>query len=310
MAGRAAQEGPNVPSTPAPSPFAKGAWLAAVACIALLVVSCSSSSAPSFAFPVASPAAVAASAPATSSSPSLAVSATPAPSASALSFTPGTTTAPRLVHIDTNDTLLFAPNFVVVAAGETVAFEIANRGLVGHEFMVGPQKATFANVTGTPEVADITAGTTKSLTYTFTGPGPYAFACHAEGHYEHGMLGFIQVVGQTGSSAGTKTVPRIAPIAMTDALKFDPSTVAAAPGETVSFVIMNTGTVTHEFQVGPAGAVAANKVDGKSVIEVADINGGHVVELTYTFPATGAYAFACHVTGHYEAGMKGTVTLP
>jgi len=35
---------------------------------------------------------------------------------------------------------------------------------------------------------------TRSLTYTFDGPGPYAFACHAPGHYEAGMLGTIAVV--------------------------------------------------------------------------------------------------------------------
>ena len=297
-----------MPSPLTPSRFSGGAWLATIASLALLLASCGSSAAPSFTFPVASPGA--ATAPATSTAPSVAVSPSPSPSASTLGFTPGTTAAPRLVHIDTNDTLLFAPNFVVVAAGETVTFEIANKGLVEHEFMVGPQKAAFGDVKGTAEIAGIKAGTSKSVNLTFTGPGPYAFACHAEGHFEHGMLGYIQVVSPNGSAAGTKSVPRIAPIAMTDALKFDPSTEAAAPGETVSFVIMNTGTVTHEFQVGPAAAVAANKVDGKTVIEVADINGGHIVELTYTFPATGAYAFACHVTGHYEAGMKGTVTLP
>ena len=35
----------------------------------------------------------------------------------------------------------------------------------------------------------------KSLTYTFDGSGPYAFACHAEGHYEAGMHGTINLVG-------------------------------------------------------------------------------------------------------------------
>jgi len=35
---------------------------------------------------------------------------------------------------------------------------------------------------------------TKSLTYTLSGPGPYAFACHAVGHYEAGMRGAITVV--------------------------------------------------------------------------------------------------------------------
>jgi uncharacterized cupredoxin-like copper-binding protein len=36
---------------------------------------------------------------------------------------------------------------------------------------------------------------TKSLTYTFDGPGAYAFACHVDGHYEAGMRGTITVVG-------------------------------------------------------------------------------------------------------------------
>ena len=48
------------------------------------------------------------------------------PLATALGFTPGTKSAPRLIHVDTNDKLLFAPNFLIVAAGETVTFEIAN----------------------------------------------------------------------------------------------------------------------------------------------------------------------------------------
>lgn len=35
---------------------------------------------------------------------------------------------------------------------------------------------------------------TKSLTYTFAGPGPFAFACHAPGHFEAGMAGTIAVI--------------------------------------------------------------------------------------------------------------------
>jgi uncharacterized cupredoxin-like copper-binding protein len=311
VAEPAALEDTLVPHPLAPSRFTGGAWLAAIASFVLVLAGCSSASTPSVTFtPPSSGPSVAVSAPTTSAAPSLDVTPTPAPSATALGFAPGTKAAPRLIHIDSNDTLLFAPNFLVVAAGETVSFEIANKGKAEHEFMVGPQKAAFGDVEGTPEIAGIKAGQTKEVTYTFTGPGPFAFACHATGHYEHGMLGYIQVVGPEAPSSGTTTVPRIAPITMTDALKFDPAIESAARGETVAFVLINAGTATHEFQVGPADAVAANKVDGKTVVEVADINGGHVAELTYTFPATGAFAFACHVPGHYEAGMKGTVTLP
>jgi hypothetical protein len=35
---------------------------------------------------------------------------------------------------------------------------------------------------------------TKTLTYTFSGPGPFGFACHVAGHFEAGMQGTITVV--------------------------------------------------------------------------------------------------------------------
>jgi len=60
--------------------------------------------------------------------------------------------------------------------------------------MVGPAADVAADTAGTPEVADIAMMQTKALTYMFSGPGPFAFACHAPGHYEAGMEGTIGVV--------------------------------------------------------------------------------------------------------------------
>jgi len=68
-------------------------------------------------------------------------------------------------------------------------------GPAGHEFMVGPADRVAADEAGTPEVADIGMMQSRSLTYTFDGSGPFAFACHAEGHYEAGMHGTITVAG-------------------------------------------------------------------------------------------------------------------
>ncbi len=62
-----------------------------------------------------------------------------------------------------------------------------------HEFMVGPAADVTADTAGTPEIADVGMVQTKSLTYTFTGTGPFAYACHALGHYEAGMTGTIVV---------------------------------------------------------------------------------------------------------------------
>jgi uncharacterized cupredoxin-like copper-binding protein len=85
------------------------------------------------------------------------------------------------------------PSVVRVQAGETITFEVTTMGPVVHEFMVGPAADVAANKDGTPEIADIGMMQTKSLTYTFTGAGPFAFACHATGHYEAGMTGTVVV---------------------------------------------------------------------------------------------------------------------
>ncbi len=109
-------------------------------------------------------------------------------------FVPGTTSAPRVVHIVASPDLRFYPDVVTVEQGETITFEVTTMGPISHEFMVGPAADVAADKAGTPEIADIGMMATKSLTYAFTGPGPFAFACHAPGHYEAGMKGAIVVV--------------------------------------------------------------------------------------------------------------------
>jgi uncharacterized cupredoxin-like copper-binding protein len=164
--------------------------MALIAAMVFALGACSGSAGATASTSVAAPAApsIAASAPAVSPS-TAAVLTSPA-----ASFTPGTKAAPRLIHIDANDQLQFVPNSVVIAQGETVTFEITNVGKTEHEFMVGPAQATFADKAPT-EIAGIKGGQTKTVTYTFKGPAPFAFACHAEGHFEHGMLGLIQIAG-------------------------------------------------------------------------------------------------------------------
>jgi len=109
-------------------------------------------------------------------------------------FAPGTAASPRIVRILATPRLRFVPELIRVKAGETITFEVTSMGMLSHEFMVGPAAAVAADQEGTPEVADIGMMETKSLTYTFYGPGPFAYACHAPGHYEAGMAGTIVVV--------------------------------------------------------------------------------------------------------------------
>lgn len=109
-------------------------------------------------------------------------------------FVPGTVASPRAIGITATPGLRFVPSAITVKQGETVTFVVTTMGPIVHEFMVGPAADVAADKPGTPEIADIGMMQTRSLTYTFDGPGPYAFACHAPGHYEAGMAGTITVV--------------------------------------------------------------------------------------------------------------------
>ena len=129
-------------------------------------------------------------------------------------------------------------------------------------------------------------------------------ACGGGGHDGHG-----------DKTAGGTVVPMTA----TDALRFDPSTVTAKAGETVTFRIANTGAVTHEFVIGdaafhdshrsaaasPGGSGHGGHGDGKGGA-AADLPPGQTVSVTFTMPAT-APAFACYVDRHDRAGMTGKV---
>jgi plastocyanin len=106
----------------------------------------------------------------------------------------GTPSAPRTIRIVAGPGYAFSPSTITVRAGETVTFQVTTMGPATHEFMVGPAHAVADDVEGTPEIADIAMMQTRSLTYTFDGPGPFAFACHAAGHYEAGMRGTVVVL--------------------------------------------------------------------------------------------------------------------
>ena len=239
------------------------------------------------------------------------LSATPAPTIGpvAIDFVPGTIAAPRIVEMTADDELNFIPGSVAVATGETITFKIANIGKAEHEFMVGPMAAAFADEEGTPEVAGILAGKTGTVTVTFDKTGQYAFACHMPGHYEHGMIGFVILVGHDAPAMGTVAEPRPITVDMTNGLMFTPNTIQVRKGETIRFILTNSGTVTHEFMVGPADKVAADDGDGKITLEADKLDKGSTNELVYTFDGPGPYAFACHEPGHFEAGMAGTIGL-
>ena len=112
--------------------------------------------------------------------------------------------------------------------------------------------------------------------------------------------------GEAGFVAGTVASPRVVRVVAGPGYTFSPTSISVARGETVTFEVTSIGGLVHEFMVGPADAVAA---DTEGTPEVADIGMMQTKAVTITFDGSGPYAFACQEAGHYEGGMRGTITV-
>lgn len=139
----------------------------------------------------------------------------------------------------------------------------------------------------------------------------FAAGNHAGGH-DHGP-GNAQSIGEAGLAAN---VTRTVEVDMSDAMRFTPAAIQAKQGETIRFVVKNSGKLSHEFVLGTTKDLKAHyEVMKKNPhMEHADDNmltvaPGKSAELLWRFTQAGTVDFACLHPGHYDAGMKGAVAV-
>lgn len=112
--------------------------------------------------------------------------------------------ADRTITIEATDDMAFDPSTVEVSAGEVITFEVANVGLLPHDFTLGDEDAQQEHAEemaemdeemahAAPNSMTIDAGQTASLTWQFTEGGEVLYGCHQPGHYESGMVGSVEV---------------------------------------------------------------------------------------------------------------------
>jgi uncharacterized cupredoxin-like copper-binding protein len=138
--------------------------------------------------------------------------------------------------------------------------------------------------------------------------GSFAAGSHAEGH-GHGT----EAIGKPGVAA---KVSRTVQVDMTDNMRFTPSTVTVRKGETVRFVVKNSGQLKHEFNLGTEKDLKEHYEMMKKFPEmehdepnIASVAPGKTGEVIWQFTKAGTVNFACLHPGHYEAGMKGAVKV-
>ena len=140
----------------------------------------------------------------------------------------------------------------------------------------------------------------------------------AHGDEDHGNKGAAQeghasALGQPGDP---KKVSRTVEITMSDAMRFNPSSVSVKRNETVRFMLRNDGKLKHEMVLGTIQELKEHAALMLKFPEMEhsdpnqlSVAPGKTGALVWQFTKAGTFDFACLQPGHYEAGMKGQVVV-
>jgi uncharacterized cupredoxin-like copper-binding protein len=173
----------------------------------------------------------------------------------------------------------------------TVIFTVKNAGKIGHNFKIDGKSTKL-----------IAPGKSVKLTVKFTKKGTFTYLCTVAGHAKLGMKGTFGVAVKPPPPPATTatTAPVVYPgpggsiaVAMFEyGFTLAPT---AIPSGNVTFVITNTGTVIHNFDI-----------QGVTGGDSAFINPGASASITVNLQAGHTYQYLCDVPGHADAGMRGT----
>lgn len=119
-----------------------------------------------------------------------------------------------------------------------------------------------------------------------------------------------------GIAGDAKDVRRTITLVMNDDMRFTPDRIAVQQGETVRLRIQNKGQLLHELVIGTPAELAAHaeqmlKHPNMEHDEpyMTHVKPGQRGEIIWTFNRAGQFEFACLIAGHFQAGMKGSITV-
>ncbi len=119
-----------------------------------------------------------------------------------------------------------------------------------------------------------------------------------------------------GIAGDAKAAKRTIEVSMLDTMKFSPDKIDVKVGDTVKFVVKNTGGQLHEFVIGTKKeneehAALMVKFPNMEHDEpyMAHVPAGKTGEIIWKFNKVGDFDFACLIAGHYQAGMIGKITV-
>lgn len=141
----------------------------------------------------------------------------------------------------------------------------------------------------------------------------FAVAATAGGTHAGGHGHDESAAGQPGQAA---KVSRTVQVDMADTMRFTPANFTVKQGETIRFVVKNSGQVKHEFVLGGEKELKAHYAQMMKFPEMehddpnmTTVAPGKTGEVIWQFTKAGPVDFACLLPGHYDAGMKGLIKV-
>ena len=114
---------------------------------------------------------------------------------------------------------------------------------------------------------------------------------------------------------------RIIHITAMDTMRFDPPMITVKPGSVIKFEVTNKGEIPHSWSIDTKAEQVEHE-EGMEDMPMENMMGhmdgepngfvlkpGETKTLTWTFTKGGDIQYACHLPGHYGAGMHGELKV-
>jgi len=139
---------------------------------------------------------------------------------------------------------------------------------------------------------------------------------HGDKKHEDEAMDFDAVETDFGSYQPDLEPSMTIEISMADTMRFSPAKLSVKSGDVVKFLVSNEGALQHEFVLGTADSLAEHadlmiKFPNMEHEEpyMAHVGPGKEMEIVWQFTEVGSFEFGCLLPGHFQAGMKGTITV-
>jgi uncharacterized cupredoxin-like copper-binding protein len=139
---------------------------------------------------------------------------------------------------------------------------------------------------------------------------------HGDAHKSKPTASLTPSETSFGRTGDPKKVTRTVSIDMSDKMRFTPAELDVKQGDTVRFVVKNSGKVMHEMVLGTRKDLAEHAELMKKYPNMeheedymVHVPPGKTGEIVWQFTRPGEFQFGCLVPGHYEAGMVGRVRV-